>query len=81
MVPVSQCWTPAGDLLIGCDGGQLLKVRTFVIFLRGCVCNDLLFDCNFCKSRLAHQLVSVLLLRLELSEVVLSHIFCSSISG
>lgn len=25
-VPVSHAWTPAGDLLIGCEQGQLLKV-------------------------------------------------------
>jgi len=24
--PISQAWTPAGDLLIGCQQGQLLKV-------------------------------------------------------
>ena len=24
--PLSHCWTPAGDVLIGCAGGQLLRV-------------------------------------------------------
>ncbi|KAF6024130.1 CFAP43 [Bugula neritina] len=23
--PVSQCWTPAGDILVGCEQGQLLR--------------------------------------------------------
>ena len=26
VVPVSHCWTPKGDLVVGCKGGQLLKV-------------------------------------------------------
>ena len=26
VVPVSHCWTPAGDVLVGCAGGQLLRV-------------------------------------------------------
>ena len=26
VVPVSHCWTPSGDILVGCAGGQLLKV-------------------------------------------------------
>jgi hypothetical protein len=26
IVPVTHCWTPAGDVLVGCKGGQLLKV-------------------------------------------------------
>lgn len=27
--PVSQVWTPIGDLYIGCKGGQLIKVSPF----------------------------------------------------
>ncbi|XP_013386289.1 cilia- and flagella-associated protein 43 isoform X2 [Lingula anatina] len=26
VVPKSHCWTPVGDLYVGCEGGQLLKV-------------------------------------------------------
>ena len=25
-IPMSHCWLPSGDFLIGCAGGQLLKV-------------------------------------------------------
>ena len=27
VIPVSQVWTPIGDLYIGCKGGQIIKVR------------------------------------------------------
>ena len=29
IVPVTHCWTPAGDVLVGCKGGQLLRVCLF----------------------------------------------------
>ena len=29
--PVSQVWTPIGDLYIGCKGGQLLKVKIRIL--------------------------------------------------
>jgi hypothetical protein len=30
--PVSQVWTPIGDLYIGCKGGQLLKVKFCIAY-------------------------------------------------
>lgn len=27
VVPSSHCWTPSGDVIVGCKGGQLVKVR------------------------------------------------------
>ncbi|XP_050396804.1 cilia- and flagella-associated protein 43 [Patella vulgata] len=32
--PVSQAWTPSGDIYIGCDGGQLIKVNDEVFKAR-----------------------------------------------
>ena len=32
VVPVSHCWTPSGDILVGCAGGQLLKVGGWQIY-------------------------------------------------
>lgn len=37
--PVAHCWLPSGDILIGCKGGQLLKVRN----LRSLFRNDFFF--------------------------------------
>ena len=31
--PLAHCWTPTGDILVGCSGGQLLKVRITVVLL------------------------------------------------
>ena len=28
VVPLSHAWMPSGDVLIGCSGGQLMKVKT-----------------------------------------------------
>lgn len=45
-VPVSVCWTSHGDLLVGCAGGQLLKVTT-------CCCRVFLwFIQMFCTYKL-----------------------------
>ena len=33
--PVSQVWTPIGDVYIGCAGGQLIKVRE-IFYLTFC---------------------------------------------
>lgn len=32
VTPVSQAWTPAGDVLIGCMNGQLLRVSGHLTF-------------------------------------------------
>ena len=32
VIPVSQAWTPTGDVLIGCQGGQLLRVSQAIHF-------------------------------------------------
>jgi hypothetical protein len=29
VVPLSTCWLPSGDILVGCRGGQLLKVNIY----------------------------------------------------
>ena len=33
VIPVTHCWTPAGDVLVGCSGGQLLRVSTILNYL------------------------------------------------
>lgn len=32
VVPASQAWTPSGDILIGCRGGQLIKVGILILY-------------------------------------------------
>lgn len=41
VVPKSHCWTPTGDLYVGCEGGQLLKVGTHLLNIRPVfLCSD-----------------------------------------
>ena len=39
--PKSHCWLPSGDVLIGCSGGQLLKVRRVVTYFGWCSLLDM----------------------------------------